>query len=193
MFFLYENSNQIMSKFCTYHDSFAVVACAKLWHNWLIKFQIIVEINFTWFRYQLLWSRSPISVLMFPEAVTRAMVTGFQAHTQTAPKYWHTKIITLHLTCGRNAKWRGNFCDNSLQFVALLDLLVTHVCSNHLQWVAVMPHERCGVSNQRQRDCLFNRFMRGLHYWHFVRGSTDHRWITIPKGQLHEERFHDMA
>ena len=32
-------NHAIMSQFCTYHDSWAVVVCAKLWHNLVIIFK----------------------------------------------------------------------------------------------------------------------------------------------------------
>ena len=32
-----ENSHHLMSQFYTCHDSRAVVACTKLWHDWIIK------------------------------------------------------------------------------------------------------------------------------------------------------------
>ena len=38
-----KTNHQIMPQFCTCHNSSAVVACANLWHDWVIKIKIRVK------------------------------------------------------------------------------------------------------------------------------------------------------
>ena len=53
------NDKHILSQFCTCHDSLAVVACAKLWHDSIIGIQIMIELILQDNRYEVikpLWS-----------------------------------------------------------------------------------------------------------------------------------------
>ena len=49
--FYWKNNNQIMSQFCTCHDSSAVMTCANLWHDLIIRIKIKAKIFFA--RYEL--------------------------------------------------------------------------------------------------------------------------------------------
>ena len=54
----------IMSQFCTCHDSSAVVACAKLWHDWIIIFHTGTPLNFKRLDYgltNLVWNGSAVA------------------------------------------------------------------------------------------------------------------------------------
>ena len=51
----FKYNDPIKSQFCTGHDSWAVMACAKLWHDWIIRVEIRKKklrryklINFLW-------------------------------------------------------------------------------------------------------------------------------------------------
>ena len=35
-----KNGDQITSEFCTCHNSWAVVTCAKFWHDWMVRIKI---------------------------------------------------------------------------------------------------------------------------------------------------------
>ena len=48
-----KNSVQIRSQFCTCHDSWAVMACAKLWPDWIMKIKFKIQNVFTRFH---LWA-----------------------------------------------------------------------------------------------------------------------------------------
>ena len=50
------NDNSIRPQFCTCHNSSAVVTCANLWPDWIIRIIIIAKRIFTWF---LLWAHKP--------------------------------------------------------------------------------------------------------------------------------------
>ena len=46
---IFKNYNQIRSQFCICHNS-AVMTCAKLWHDWIIRIGIMTKIIFTRFQ-----------------------------------------------------------------------------------------------------------------------------------------------
>ena len=46
-----KNNLQIKSQFCTCHDSTAVMTCAKLWHDGIIRIKIKGKGNGTWFQW----------------------------------------------------------------------------------------------------------------------------------------------
>ena len=62
---MWENDGQIRSQFCTCHDSSAVVACAKLLSDWIIRIEITTN-NFSQdFNYELinhLWNWLQLSI-----------------------------------------------------------------------------------------------------------------------------------
>ena len=53
--YMKKNNDLIRSQFCTWHDSKAVVTCAKLWHEWISRIDIIVKEIATAFQ---LWART---------------------------------------------------------------------------------------------------------------------------------------
>ena len=56
------NDDQIRSRFCTCHDSSAVVTCAKLWPDLVNRIMIKAKANFSRFNYELinpLWKGPP--------------------------------------------------------------------------------------------------------------------------------------
>ena len=57
-----KNNNQIRSQFCTCRDSWAVVTCEKLWHDWIIR--SIFTVKRIFIRFQL-WAHG-LSVIWVP-------------------------------------------------------------------------------------------------------------------------------
>ena len=76
------NIDQTRSQFCTCHDSWAVVACAKLWSDWIIRYEITVKSCFARFH---LWAHK---LLVFH------IQLSFNLKSKMALIYGRDKFIT---------------------------------------------------------------------------------------------------
>ena len=75
----FSNKDPIMSQFCTCHDSWAVMACAKLWHDLMIIFHVratcIVKRFWLWVCKSFVWWPQIIPCLT-NKVTTSAVISG---------------------------------------------------------------------------------------------------------------------
>ena len=89
------NNKPIMLQFCTCHDSWAVMTCAKLWHDWLIQIWFTARRIFTKFH---LWAHNPLVKRVQGQHIKRLIST------------WHaTRGPVLHHLCMHSVD-KNNFC-----------------------------------------------------------------------------------
>ena len=81
-----DSNDLIRSEICTYHDSLAVVTCAKLWSDLISIFEVRVTWNATSLDYELtnpLWNGSQdqyISLCMLPSSVMQSLLPSNCMH-----------------------------------------------------------------------------------------------------------------
>ena len=80
----------IRSQFCTCHDSWAVMTCAKLWHDWIIR----IELKSKWiFKSFQLWAQK-----LFVKWVTDVTVaTGLPGNWCYHREHWNVPTQGMHL------------------------------------------------------------------------------------------------
>ena len=80
--------------------------------------------------------------------------------------------------------WKEKLHDKTLLGIYVVDYTCRNGCLYTVHW----RHTSTMASNHRRLDCLVNGlllttnntvYIRATHYWIFVRGTTDQRWVSF--------------